>query len=80
MKRFLSTRETVNGTVWEVWEACDDQETADFLHVRRGKLMTLEGPLPFTGQAECFQVHLEDLLHLPLVRGLPASEEAARGT
>ncbi len=74
MKRFLSTRETVNGTVWDVWEVCDHQETADFLHVRRGELVTLEGPLPFTGRAECFQVHLEDLMKPPPVKGLPVSE------
>jgi len=25
MKYFVSTRETTNGTVWEVWEVCDHQ-------------------------------------------------------
>ena len=36
MKRFLSTRAKAGGQMdWEVWEVCDDQQTADFLHIRR---------------------------------------------
>ncbi|KKK63437.1 hypothetical protein LCGC14_2994270 [marine sediment metagenome] len=81
MKRFVSTRDTVNGPVWEVWEVCDAQETADFLHVRRAPGGSRSGPQPSVAvkidlfRPECFQEHLEVLMQRLLV-----SEEAGSGT
>ncbi len=80
MKRFISTRATINGPVWEVWEVCDNQETGDFLHVRRLQRGSRSGPQPFAVKIdlfrpECFQEVLGDLL-----QRLPVSEEPAAGT
>lgn len=72
MKRFASTRDTVKGSVWEVWEVCDHQETGDFLHVRRvGQFFS---HVPFLVQPERFQGYLQDV-----VQGLAVAQEAGPG-